>query len=134
MLSVPLSVAGKPWAVSMTTRFAGPIPSFQSDVATFCNAVCCPQVVAFLPPGLNPSGATASSAGGHQQWLLFDSHPRPQLGLTGAYVQIFDRKQALVEALSNIFPAVDVGTDSIMASMYNMVDGTPLTLKQAAPG
>lgn len=88
--------------------------------------------MAFLPsengPGTNSAGTGAPSA--PRQWLLFDSHPRPQLGLTGASVQSFEGESALVAALSQIFPVVDLESDSVVASMYNMIDCTPLLLKQ----
>lgn len=92
------------------------------------------QVLAFLPPetqdGTSGSGTGDPPATG--QWLLFDSHPRPQLGLVGASVRSFQGEAALVSALMHIFPAFDLGdADSVMANMYNMVDCTPLVLKQA---
>ncbi|CAN0280746.1 unnamed protein product, partial [Laminaria digitata] len=68
------------------------------------------------------------------QWLLFDSHPRPNLGLVGASVRSFGGEAALVEALTVIFPALDLGTDNVSANMYNMVDCTPMRLKGVAEG
>lgn len=88
------------------------------------------QVVAFLPPD---HGAGASSTGSSlpiRQWLLFDSHPRPQLGFTGASVQSFGDESSLAAALAQIFPAVDLDGDGGLTSMYNMLDCTPLMLKQ----
>ncbi|CAM9159964.1 unnamed protein product [Ascophyllum nodosum] len=90
-------------------------------------------IVVFLPADPDVSGVASSGSSGPRQWLLFDSHPRPQVGLTGAHVQSFGRQAALVEGLNDIFPPFDVGTDSVMASMYNMVDCTPLTLRQTVP-
>lgn len=92
------------------------------------------QVLAFLPPetqgGTSVPGTADPPATG--QWLLFDSHPRPQLGLVGASVRSFEGEAALVSALVHIFPAFDLGgADSVMANMYNMVDCTPLALRQA---
>lgn len=81
------------------------------------------QVVCFLPPESIPATASA------RQWLLFDSHPRPQLGLAGASVRSFAGEDTLVEALNDIFPAIDLGTDNVMASMYNMFDAVPLSMK-----
>lgn len=91
------------------------------------------QVVAFLPADTqeHSSGVTATS-GSSQQWLLFDSHPRPHLGLVGASVRSFGSEVVLVEALTTIFPALDLGTDSVSANMYNMVDCTPMRLKEVA--
>lgn len=94
------------------------------------------QVVAFLPPETQ-EGASAGAEGppATSQWLLFDSHPRPQLGLVGASVRSFQGDAALVAALVHVFPAFDLGgTDSVMENMYNMVDCTPLVLKQAPQG
>lgn len=88
------------------------------------------QVVAFLPvddeePGSGETAAAASS----RQWILFDSHPRPHLGLVGASVRLFGGKVALVAALATIFPALALGTDNVSVNMYNMVDCTPMVLK-----
>lgn len=93
------------------------------------------QVVVFLPPDIpeESSGASADSPP-PRRWLLFDSHPRAQLGLVGASVRSFAAKTALVAALTHAFPAIDLGTDDVVASMYNMVDCTPMSLKQAANG
>lgn len=99
-------------------------------LSTSCSAV---QVVAFLPADSqeHSSGETAASVSS-QQWLLFDSHPRPHLGLVGASVRSFGEEVALVEALTAIFPALDLGIDSVSANMYNMVDCTPMRLKEVA--
>lgn len=76
-------------------------------------------------------GDTATASGSPpRHWLLFDSHPRPQLGLVGASVRSFGSEAALVESLNDIFPAVDLGTDNVMASMYNMFDCVPLSLRR----
>lgn len=90
-------------------------------------------VVAFLPADIHEhsSGVTTTSDSS-QQWLLFDSHPRPHLGLVGASVRSFGSEVALVEALTTIFPALDLGTDSVSANMYNMIDCTPMRLKEVA--
>lgn len=92
-----------------------------------CSAV---QVVAFLPADsqVHSSGVTAASVSS-RQWLLFDSHPRPHLGLVGASVRSFGGEVALVEALTAIFPPLDLGTDNVSANMYNMIDCTPMQLK-----
>lgn len=88
------------------------------------------QVVAVLPPENDTNGeASAGNAMARREWLLFDSHPRPQLGLMGASIQRFAGEPALVAALDLVFPALDVESDNVMASMYNMVDCTPLVLK-----
>lgn len=44
----------------------------------------------------------------------------------------FGEEVALVEALTAIFPALDLGIDSVSANMYNMVDCTPMRLKEVA--
>lgn len=76
-----------------------------------------------------PEGIPVTT-GAPSSWLLFDSHPRPQLGLVGASVRSFGGEDALIEALNDIFPAFDLGTeDNVMASMYNMFDCIPLSLK-----
>ncbi|CAN0200694.1 unnamed protein product [Ectocarpus sp. 6 AP-2014] len=88
-------------------------------------------VVCFLPAESQAEGGAATTgAPSTRQWLLFDSHPRPQLGLFGASVRCFAAEEALVEALNDIFPAVDLGTDSVMSSMYNMFDCAPFSLKK----
>lgn len=86
--------------------------------------------MAFLPP--DTGGETAGTEGlpSHRQWLLFDSHPRPQLRMPGASVRSFEGELALVAALMQIFPALDLEGDNVMTSMYNMIDCTPLVLKQ----
>ena len=84
------------------------------------------QVVCFLPPDSVPTTAGTPSP---RQWLLFDSHPRPQLGLAGASIRSFAGEDELVEALNVTFPAIDLGTDNVMASMYNMFDCVPLSMK-----
>ncbi|CAM9901752.1 unnamed protein product [Ectocarpus sp. 4 AP-2014] len=94
-------------------------------------------VVCFLPAESQAGGGAAIGGGAAttgapstRQWLLFDSHPRPQHGLVGASVRSFGAEGAVVEALNDIFPAVDLGTDSVMSSMYNMFDCVPLSLKR----
>ncbi|CAM9977630.1 unnamed protein product [Scytosiphon promiscuus] len=86
-------------------------------------------VVCVLPVEVSSDG-DARTASGSGQWSLFDSHPRPQLGLVGASVRSFGREEALVEALDDIFPAVELDTDSVMANMYNMFDCIPLSLRR----
>eukprot|EP00903_Cladosiphon_okamuranus_P019153 g17617.t2 len=78
-------------------------------------------VVCFLPPERNTETAGAPSS-----WLLFDSHSRPQLGLAGASVRSFGGEDALIEALNDTFPSIDLGAEdssSVMASMYNIFVG-----------
>ncbi|CAM9413225.1 unnamed protein product [Hapterophycus canaliculatus] len=88
-------------------------------------------VVCTLPPEILAQGdASTGIECPPRLWLLFDSHPRPQLGLTGASARSFRSEEALVEALNDIFPAVDLGTNSVMASMYNMFDCVPLILRR----
>ncbi|CAN0094700.1 unnamed protein product [Ectocarpus sp. 12 AP-2014] len=88
-------------------------------------------VVCFLPAESQAGGGAATTgAPSTRQWLLFDSHPRPQHGLVGASVRSFGAEGALVEALNDIFPVVDLGTDNVMSSMYNMFDCVPLSLKR----
>ncbi|CAM9443991.1 unnamed protein product [Pylaiella littoralis] len=85
-------------------------------------------VVCFLPP----ENQAESDARTPRQWLLFDSHPRPQQGLVGASVRSFGGEESLVEALNETFPAVDLGTNNVMASMYNMFDCVPLSLQRSS--
>lgn len=83
-------------------------------------------MVCFLPPEGNPA-----TAGAPPSWLLFDSHPRPQLGVTGASVRSFGGEDALTAALNDTFPSFDLGAeDGVMASMYNMFDCVPMSLKK----
>lgn len=117
-------------------------PSHMSSYCPVFGVFIGQQVVAFLPPdediGTHAHGTQGEAAEGgprgsaaSQHWLLFDSHPRPQLGLTGASVQRFGEESALLAALVQIFPAVEVEAGNVLASMYNMVDCTPLVLRGA---
>lgn len=90
------------------------------------------QVVCFLPPEKQAENDHASADVPTPRWLLFDSHPRPQLGLVGASIRSFGGEESLVEALNDTFPAVDLGTDNVMASMYNMFDCVPLSLQSSS--
>lgn len=90
------------------------------------------QVVCFLPPENQAESDDASAdVPTPRQWLLFDSHPRPQQGLVGASVRSFGGEETLVEALNDTFPVVDLGTDNVAASMYNMFDCVPLSLQRS---
>lgn len=60
---------------------------------------------------------------------LFDSHPRPELGLEGAYLATFGSRGGLCGALRSLFPGVQLddegGMDAgLAASMYNTYEAT----------
>lgn len=67
------------------------------------------------------------------QYFLFDSHPRPQLGITGAYLQQFDNPEALQYQLLQLFPPFPDSfprrDESFMVSMFNSFEGTIVQLK-----
>lgn len=88
-----------------------------ADSAPVCAVVTKPPetVVCFV----HPNGSVA----------LFDSHPRPTLGVEGAYVSGFSSVKAAAAFLRTIFPAVGGLGDSYMAQMYNSFDLTVLRRK-----
>lgn len=88
-----------------------------ADGAPVCAVITKPPetVVCFVHPG----GSIA----------IFDSHPRPTLGIEGAYVSGFSSIKAAAAFLRKIFPAVGDLGDSYMAQMYNSFDLTVLRRK-----
>jgi hypothetical protein len=82
-------------------------------------------VLVCLPP-------YSSNNAGTEDFLLLDSHPRPQqFGAQGSYARIHDSMQGLAQSLSSIFPVTDLGPDipEMMAIMYNSFDLYPLQLQ-----
>lgn len=65
------------------------------------------------------------------QFVLIDSHPRPQLGAENAYAKTHSSLDDLVMCLQAIFPPTELGPDipEMMAMMYNSFDLYPLGLK-----
>jgi hypothetical protein len=61
--------------------------------------------------------------------VLFDSHPRQTLGISGAYVCGFASAQSCAAFLRGIFPAVSGLGDGMMAQMYNSFELTMLRRK-----
>lgn len=81
-----------------------------------------PETVAVILP-LNSDGNLPCT--------LFDSHSRPQLGLSGAYLVTSSAERGIVERLEMIFPPT-VGEGfggGLMEEMYNTIEGTILYLK-----
>lgn len=82
-----------------------------------------PETVVVIMP---PLGQADSS------WYLFDSHSRPQFGLTGGYLVTAPSAETLISScLRVVFPAVDLddgvgGQPSFMAEMYNSVEAIPM--------
>jgi hypothetical protein len=67
-------------------------------------------------------------------FILVDSHPRPGLGIEGAYVKFHSSLDSLVSTLmTDIFPFTHLGNDQEenddwMTAMYNSFDVYPLIL------
>jgi hypothetical protein len=66
---------------------------------------------------------------------LFDSHSRPQLGLTGAYLVTSAAERDIVHRLEMIFPAPtgegfgEGFGGGLMEEMYNTIEGTVVHIK-----
>jgi hypothetical protein len=77
-----------------------------------------PETVCVLLP---PRGAQAGA-----KFIFFDSHSRPQFGISGSYVVVCDDERAVVNRLSSIFtPLPSEGDeDNYMLMMYNMFEAT----------
>jgi hypothetical protein len=75
-----------------------------------------PESVAVV---LSPaSGAVAA------KYYFFDSHPRPQFGIDGAYLVACDDIEGIVARLGLIFPVMEGTGDSMMDMMYNSFEGS----------
>lgn len=68
-------------------------------------------------------------AGTTPSFLVFDSHPRQDIGIHGAYTQGFNTAAACASYLRQIFPSVDGLGDGMMAQMYNSFDMNLLSRK-----
>ena len=75
-------------------------------------------VCVVLPPQNAPLG-------GNHKYTLFDSHSRPQYGLSTSYMVICDGERGLIQRLRSIFTALDMeGGEDYMQLMYNMFEGS----------
>lgn len=60
-------------------------------------------------------------------YILFDSHPRPQMGSSGCYARFHSSIDDLLQYLKQIFPITNVeGMGLLMTEMYNSFDAYPL--------
>jgi hypothetical protein len=77
-----------------------------------------PETVCVLLP---PRGASADA-----KYIFFDSHSRPQFGISGSYMVVCDDERAVVNRLGSIFtPLPSEGDeDNYMLMMYNMFEAT----------
>jgi len=80
-----------------------------------------PETVLVLLP---PLTSLCSSSLPNKNYVLIDSHPRPQFSASGAYAILHPSLESLVHSLSIIFPATDLGPDvsEVIAMMYNSFD------------
>lgn len=60
-------------------------------------------------------------------FILIDSHPRPQLGSSGCYALLHTSFSNLLISLRKILPITNIeGMSSLMAEMYNSFDAYPI--------
>ncbi len=60
-------------------------------------------------------------------FILIDSHPRPQLGIHGCYALLHSSLNDLIVSLKKILPITSIdGMSSLMLEMYNSFDAYPL--------
>jgi len=61
-------------------------------------------------------------------YLIFDSHPRPEQRIDGAYIYSTQDLDAMDTRLKRLFPFQDFGggDQDMMAMMYNSFDATPI--------
>lgn len=78
-----------------------------------------PESIAVILPSAEAHG---SGRGGG--YYFFDSHSRPQQGLTGAYLVESRTIEGLAQRLNITFPFVDSSGDDTMDLMYNCFDAT----------
>ena len=72
-----------------------------------------------------PTGEEISDA--KYNYILLDSHPRPQIGPIGCYARFHYSLDDLLQYLKQIFPITNVeGMSSLMTEMYNSFDAYPL--------
>jgi len=84
-----------------------------------------PETVCVILPPANCSPAT-------RKYILFDSHSRPQLGLSGSYMFVSDDQREIVRRLDGLFPPLPMergGTADYMQEMYNMFEGSVFQYK-----
>ncbi len=74
-------------------------------------------VCVVLPP--------TSRAPAESQWMIFDSHSRPQFGYAGAYVITSNSEEDIVNHLLMLFPAIEFDRDADLAQLqYNMFEAS----------
>jgi len=90
-----------------------------------------PETICVLLPPLRKRDDSFQET---QPFILVDSHPRPGLGIEGAYAKFHSSLDSLVTTLStDIFPFTDLGNDDDneagdwMTAMYNSFDLYPFT-------
>ena len=62
-----------------------------------------------------------------KKYILFDSHSRPQLGLSGSYLYLSENQVDIVRRLEGLFTPLPMERGSeadFMQQMYNMFDGS----------
>ena len=88
------------------------------------NGVCCAMIT--KPPETVIVCITAG------EFVVFDSHPRQEHNINGAYTLATNDINVCASWLRNIFPFVGGLGDSMTAQMYNSFEMTLLSLKQAS--
>lgn len=84
-----------------------------------------PETVCVILPPPDCSPAT-------RKYILFDSHSRPQLGLSGSYLFVSDDQREIVQRLDGLFPPLPMergGAADYMQQMYNMFEGSVFQCK-----
>lgn len=84
-----------------------------------------PETVCVILPPTNCPTET-------RKFIMFDSHSRPQLGLSGSYLYISDDQLEIVRRLDGLFPPLPMeggGAADYMQQMYNMFEGSVFQLK-----
>lgn len=79
-----------------------------------------PETVCVILPPANCPPET-------RKYILFDSHSRPQLGLSGSYLFVSDGLDEVVRRLDGLFPPLPMergGAADYMQQMYNMFEGS----------
>jgi len=68
------------------------------------------------------------------EYIIYDSHPRPYLGLKCSHFLIFENEKNILQYLKELYPYVDLGDDSedLASQLLNMCDATFLQLKENA--
>jgi len=70
-------------------------------------------ILVILPPTNQASSPQILGPAVSSCWL-FDSHPRPQLGIEGCYAHKFNNRNDLASHLTTLFPFLDLGDDGLV--------------------